>query len=1025
MALSPGLYEAIITDLLEGELRRAGPLVSRKHELRAAEAGDRLALHLCRALERAIDAMPVRERVREGVALGRALIQRLAAAQPGLEASAALPTEQVLEAISRRRPDGTPEEIPTPLTPLLDTTLLTNARGEPALMHELRSEIGSADGIDVLMAFVRVTGVKPLFEELKRHRGEGRPLRVLTTTYTGSTEAKALAMLSGLGAEVRVSYDTSTTRLHAKAWHFRRESGFSTAYIGSSNLTHSAQVDGLEWNVRVSGARNPTVIARIEAVFETYWHGGDFVPFEASEFAARTESAQRGFATVLSPLEVRPYPFQERLLEELALARERGRHKNLLVAATGTGKTVMAAVDYARLRETLPRARLLFVAHRQEILQQSLSTFRHVLRAADFGELWVGGTRPEAFEHVFASVQSLRSAGLEHLAPEHFDVVIVDEFHHAGAASYQALLAHARPRELLGLTATPERADGLPILDWFEGRIAAELRLWDAIEQQRLSPFTYFGIHDGLDLRDIPFKRGRGYDVDGLTNLLTADAVWARGVIKNVEEHVADVRSMRGLGFCVSVAHARFMARVFREAGIAARAVSGDTSEQERRAALTDLATGAVNMIFSVDLFNEGVDVPRVDTLLLLRPTDSATLFLQQLGRGLRRHPNKGSCVVLDFVGHHRREFRFDRKLRALLGGTRKELERQVREGFPFLPSGCHMQLDRVAESIVLDNLKAALPSQWRAKVEELCAMGRDASLGAFLAETGLELDDVYGGGRSWSELRESAGLRVAAPGEHERHLRRALGRLLHLDDVLRLRFYRDVLARDAPPALERLDERQRRLLAMLTAGLFIKSSLAHKGTSLAEGLALLWRHPQVRAELVELSTVLEERIGHRGAPLHASSPVPLHVHARYSRAEIVAAFTRAEKATVFSWQTGAFFHKVARAHLLPFTLDKTSGAFSPTTRYRDYAISRRLIHWESQGVTRADSDIGRSYQRHAAEGVDVMLFARVHAGLKTYHFLGPARYLRHEGEQPMQIVWQLEHELPGDLYAEFAAATG
>ncbi len=185
-----------------------------------------------------------------------------------------------------------------------------------------------------------------------------------------------------------------------------------------------------------------------------------------------------------------------------------------------------------------------------------------------------------------------------------------------------------------------------------------------------------------------------------------------------------------------------------------------------------------------------------------------------------------------------------------------------------------------------------------------------------------------------------------------------------------------------------------------------------------------MWRHPQVRGELVELLALLEDRIAHRGAPLHGSI-VPLHVHARYSRAEIVDAFTPAEKATVFSWQTGAFFHEAARAHLLPFTLDKTSGAFSPTTRYRDYAISRRLIHWESQAVTRADSAIGESYQHHAAAGVGVMLFARVQASIKTYHFLGPARYVRHQGERPMQIVWELEHELPGDLFADFAAAAG
>ncbi len=472
-----------------------------------------------------------------------------------------------------------------------------------------------------------------------------------------------------------MSYDTSTTRLHAKAWLFHRHSGFSTAYIGSSNLTYSAQVSGLEWNVRVSGARNPDVIDKVAAVFESYWNSGDFVPYDAETFAAQVSSVTPGPSIIISPIEVRPEPFQERLLEQIALARERGHHRNLLVSATGTGKTVMAAIDYARLRERLPRSRLLFVAHREEILGQSLATFRHCLRDHSFGELWVGGQRPQRFEHVFASIQSLNAAGLGSLAPSHFDVVIVDEFHHAAAPSYRALLEHVLPAELLGLTATPERSDGLPILEWFDHRIAAELRLWDAIDQQRLAPFAYFGVHDGLDLRQVPWRRGRGYDVEGLSNLFTANDAWARQVLTQLVSHVDDPLQMRALGFCVSVDHARFMARVFREAGVPAVAVWADGTEADRANALADLAARRVNALFSVDLFNEGIDIPAVDTLLLLRPTDSPTLFLQQLGRGLRRMTGKAFCTVLDFVGRHRQEFRFDRRFRALLGGSRGDLE--------------------------------------------------------------------------------------------------------------------------------------------------------------------------------------------------------------------------------------------------------------------------------------------------------------------------------------------------------------
>jgi len=1021
-----GLYEELISEALERELGELpGRLVVRRGALRGAEAGDRLALFLARIVERAVGDLPERERVARGLALARSLVATLAGelGKEELRGEAPVLESPLLQAILARQPDGTPERIQEPLTPLLDTTLLTNSPGEPRVGFEIASEVDSADRIDLVMAFIRRSGIRPLAAALRRHCERGRPLRVLTTTYTGSTEAAALELLQDLGAEVRVSFDTTGTRLHAKAWLFHRGAGLPTAYIGSSNLTHSAQQTGLEWNVRASGARNPDLVAKIAAVFETYWEGGDFVPFDAAEFAERTAAARPDARPQLSPVEIRLEPFQERLLEEVEVARERGRHRNLLVSATGTGKTVMAAVDYARLREHLGRARLLFVAHRQELLEQSRATYAQALRDPGFGELWVGGRRPEHWEHVFASIQSLSRSDLEHLDPDHFDVVVVDEFHHAAAPSYKALLDHVQPRELLGLTATPERADGLPILDWFDGAIAAELRLWDAIDQGRLAPFEYYGVHDGVDLREVPWKRGRGYDVESLGNVYTGNDAWARLVLQQVERHADDPAAMRALGFCVNIEHARFMARVFREAGIPATAVWGDSPEAERRAALDDLRTRAINVLFSVDLFNEGVDLPNVDTLLLLRPTDSPTLFLQQLGRGLRRHMGKAGCLVLDFVGQHRREFRFDRRLGALLGGSRRHVERQVEQGFPFLPAGCHMELERTAREIVLEGIRRAVPALWAAKATELRRLADEGrgSLAAFLDDSGLALDDVYAGARGWSDLREAAGLPVEARGPEEETLRRACGRLLHVDDRERLDGWGELLASDAPPAVGHVGSRRARLLRMLVASVCDRAVTKHD--SLADGVRLLWRHPQVRAELAELCGVLAERIDHRHFELGSHAEVPLRIHARYARLEILAAFRPEDRAKVTAWQTGVRWVPEARADLFAFTLDKTSGQFSPTTRYRDYAISRELVHWESQSATRAESETGRRYREHAARGTSVMLFARERADDRAFWFLGPATYVRHEGERPMAITWRLDHPLPGDLYAAFAAA--
>lgn len=1023
-----GLYETLLTELLDKRLAElptgAEPDVV---DLRDAEAADRVALHLARVIRQAIEALPEKGRAESGAGLARRVIEQLTneLSEDALVERPALPA-RTLRSIRGRAPDGSPEIIQSPLIPLLDTTLLTNAPGEPRVGQQIKTEIASADRIDVVMAFIRRTGIRPLIEGLRRHVEAGRSLRVLTTTYTGSTEAEALDELKKLGAQVRVSYDTTGTRLHAKAWLFHRESGFSTAYVGSSNLTNSAQVTGLEWNVRVSGTRNADVIEKIAAVFESYWQQADFEDYDRERFLAATEPRERTDDVMsLSPIEIRLEPFQERLLEQIALSRQQGQHRNLLVSATGTGKTVMAAVDYARLKSEMPRARLLFVAHREEILEQSRATFRHALRDASFGEMWVRGARPRYFDHVFASIQSLSRADMDALEPGHFDVVIVDEFHHAAAASYERLLMRLQPVELLALTATPERSDGLPILHWFDNRIAAELRLWDAIDQHRLVPFSYFGVADNVDLRDIPWKRGTGYDVEGLTKVLTASDAWARSVIHQFRDKVGTPSGTRAIGFCVGVEHARYMARVFNENGIKAVAVWGDTAEDERRQALADLAAARTNIIFAVDLFNEGIDIPAVDSLLMLRPTDSPVLFLQQLGRGLRKAPNKNLCTVVDFVGQHRKEFRYHRRLQALLGGSRSQVAKQVAEGFPFLPAGCSMELDPVATERVLDNLRYSLPSRWNEKVAELRSLAQEnpgITLSAFLNESGLELADIYDGKtRSWSALKEAASLPVPAKGPDEDLIRRAIGRLDHIDDHGRLDSWRAWLRDPSPPDVDTLVLRQRRLLRMLLVQL--RDGDDDAKMTLQEGAARLWAHPQARAELVELFDVLAERVEHVAIPLVELPDVPLVVHGRYTRLEMLAALSNDDLVKVRTWREGTLFDSTSDADLFAFTLDKTSGAFSPTTRYRDYAISRELIHWESQSGTSADSPTGRRYQNHASTGSHVLMSARVRADERAFWFLGPATYVTHVGERPMAITWKLRHVLPGDLFQLFAAA--
>ncbi|MDG0979142.1 MAG: DUF3427 domain-containing protein [Halieaceae bacterium] len=1027
-----GLYEQLVNTALQAELSDIqGDRVTKLDKLNVAEAPDRLAMYVGKLVERVVAGLNERDRIEASRDLINKLIDvaKEYAPKANLEVDK-LPEElAVLRAIYDLAQDGSGVELDLPLTPLLDTTLITNDRNEPKIAAQIKGEIHSADRIDIVMAFVRHSGIKKFINEFKRFLAKpGLPrLRLLTTTYTNSTELKALQTLQELGAEIRVSYDVGMTRLHAKAWYFYRRSGASTAYIGSSNLTHSAQDRGMEWNVRASALRNPDVTRKVASMFESYWESGDFEPFDAEVFERNTakEAFEENHAT-RAFLEVTLKPFQERLLEQIEISRDQGQHWNLLVSATGTGKTVMAGVDYRRLASRLPRARLLFIAHRKEILAQSRDTFRQVLQDWQFGELWVDGDRPKLFEHVFASIQTLSNADLSRIGPDHYDVVIIDEFHHAAASTYQRLLEYLKPKQLLALTATPERADGESLLHLFNNEITAELRLWDAIDQHSLVPFEYYGVHDGTNLSDIPWKRGRGYDTEALSNVYTADDLWVKRVIAELLNKVESIDAVSGLGFCVSVAHAQFVAHKFTEAGIAAASVSGTTASNERESTLRKLNDGSLRFVFSVDVFNEGVDLPKVNTLLLLRPTESATIFIQQLGRGLRRAHNKAVCTVLDFVGQHNQAFRFDKRLGALLGGTRKDIERQVKEGFPYLPSGCYMELDPIAQKTILASLKSAIPSSRKALVTELRVLkerGVDISLKAFLEHTGLTLEDIYkgSGDSSWSALYEAAGIPILPEGPKEATLRKALGRLLHIDDNERLSQYALWAQQANAPDLHTLNTRKTRLLRMLVASLC--NELKDKHLTLGAAVTLVWQHPQVLAELNELIVELKHRISHKHSPYEPFGDNPLQIHARYTRIEMLAAFGEGDKALTPTWREGVKWAEQSKTDIMAFTLSKTPGRFSPTTMYRDYAINQNLIHWESQSQTSQASATGQRYINHEAQGSYIALFARETSDYRAFWCLGKAHYVEHEGERPMAIKWRLENSLPGDLYGAFVAA--
>ncbi len=1031
--LEPGLYEHVVTRSLERAIAEVED--ARTRGLDVVDAHVVLAQHLSEPLKLALAQVAESEKD-ESLKLARQIELTNAILEVLRKHSNAVAVGDEI-AVSATELLAIPESGPAhrvaarPRAPLRSSALLVNGRDEPSIGQELPLEIESADEILLLCAFLKWSGVRVVIDALRAFTERGGRLRVITTTYCAATEVRALEALREIGAEIRISYETKTTRLHAKAWLFERSSGLSTVYVGSSNLSYSALVDGLEWNVRLSQAETPAMVTRFRVAFESLWLDEHVEEYDREAFETALHKERGDPDRQIISIDLNPYPFQRAILERLDVERHRhNRWRNLIVAATGTGKTVIAALDYQRLRGQLGgNPSLLFVAHRERILAQSRAMFQIATHDPSFGEMYVDGRKPADWKHVFASVQSLKNIDLTQIDPKHFDVIIVDEFHHAAAPTYTRLLEHFDPKVLVGLTATPERKDEQDIMRWFGGRFAAEIRLWDALEGQMLVPFHYFGINDDVDLSSVAW-RASGYDVRQLENLYTGDDARVLRVVQQVRRYVNDPLTMKALGFCVSVEHAKFMAAKFNERGIPSIALDGSTPTNERAAAIRQLQAGELACLFSVDIFNEGIDIPTVDTILMLRPTESATVFIQQLGRGLRRAEGKSVCTVLDFIGNQRKEFRFAPRFMGMLGVSRKQLIDGLEQGFPSLPAGIHFSLDRVAREHVIANLKQSIGSRASDMAADLRALGANASLEEFLDESGRELSDVFRANRpGWTELRRQAGFDDSIPAEDDERLQKSVGRLLHVDDAERVVFYLQLLAEPNPPRLAELSDRERRLLFMLHLGLWGDDS--KRVVNVEDGLLRLWDSEATRADLRAILTLHDEASDRSTRDTAELDPrIPLNVHGVYSRSEVLAAIGRSTPEQPYRFREGPLYMENLNADFFFITLKKSEDRFSPSTRYLDYAISRDLFHWETQSMQSPGTPTVQRYINHAARGSNVFLLVRERTtsdvgATSPFTFLGAVDYVKHEGTQPVGITWRLRTPMPEAVVRASVAAVG
>jgi len=1034
-----GIYEQLITKLIQSRLNREKFYVGER-QLNSTEASVWLSRFLSNVLEFAIDSVPSGDdRLQAQIELSNQLLMwlkgqiqdngfleenlldsqgKILTALYELENPVASNLKQYVEDIF-------------PLTGLTQSELFSGSNAGLSLESELKREILSADRIYWLVSFIKWAGIRIFRKELEAFAASGRELKIITTSYMGATDAKAVEYLASLpNTEVKLSYNTERERLHAKSYLFLRSTGFHTGYIGSSNLSRSALTNGLEWNLKITSQEIPHIIKKSLSTFETYWASDEFERFdgqaESAEKLKRALKQQKGLGefSVSHFFEITPFPHQKDILEQLSVERDvHQRFRNLVVAATGTGKTLISAFDFQRFVKAKPNANFLFVAHREEILRQAREAYRGVLRNSAFGELWVGGQLPDHYRQLFVSIQTLNNQ-LDQLklTEDYYDYIVIDEVHHIAASSYRAVLEHFTPSILLGLTATPERHDGGDILCDFGGVIAAELRLPEAINRRYLCPFQYFGIDDDTDLRTIPWSRGR-YDVAQLTNLYTHNHSRVNKILRSLREIVTDITSMKALAFCVSRDHANFMVQQCLLNGIKADVLTSNNSH-ERQQKQQAIRSGQINVLCVVDIFNEGIDIPEVDTLLFLRPTESLTIFLQQLGRGLRLSEGKECCTVLDFVGNSRPEYDFANKFRALVGKSERSITEELKQGFPHAPLGCRIELTKKTQEMVLSNIRQATLT-----MKHLVSLIRQfpqhstqtLTLKNFITHhPHIDLNELYKRG-SWSELVSKAkGEEVADNLSFKLAKKGIYSRILTCDDHQYLLFLKMLCRADFS-----WDEADRRRVLMCHYDFWQKTGPELEFESLTHSLVELSKLGLDR-ELVDVLDWKLAQTKHEQPAMPELPEVKLRLHARYSREQILVGFG----ATTFEKQPpsreGVFVIQNQNIELLFVTLDKNEKQFFPTTMYHDYAINECLFHWQSQNSARPDRGRGLDYIHHSNIDKRLFLFVREQAKDeygRTMSFVnyGELGYVSHTGSPPMSITWKLRTPMPNFMWQQAA----
>ena len=926
----------------------------------------------------------------------------------------------------------------------------------------LKKELLSCKKFYFIVSFIKFSGIQLLiniFEELEKKGIEGE---IITSVYLNITDVKALQILQRYkNIKVKI-YNNSSESFHTKAYLFEKEK-YSTCIIGSSNLSQSALYSAEEWNVKLTNNNFFQIYDKSMKQFKLLWNSNEAIELNDDFIQKYDEYKKKNiqqntfdYKKIINDKynEFKPNTMQKEILEKLKITREHGQTKGLVVAATGTGKTYLAALDIKNyFSKNDKEFKVLFVAHREELLENGMTVLSNILKINknNFG-ICFGGIKDINKKIIFASIQTLRTE-YKNFKQDYFDYIVVDEFHHASADSYIKVINYFNPKFLLGLTATPERMDGKNILALCNYNLVGEIGLKKAMEQDLIAPFHYFGINDStIDYNKITYKNGK-YDESELTQNLNQNRR-TDYILDKINKFGFCGDRLSAIAFCENIEHANFMNKQFKRVGYKSKVLTSKTNTTERSNLLNDFKNKKIEILCVVDIFNEGIDIPNINLLLFLRPTLSSTIFIQQIGRGLRKYKNKDFVTIIDFIGNHKKDYLitkiFSEKIQEknYIYDKKEKIINEIKNQFSNIPGASYIELDRICQERIIKkiekinfNSKKILKDLYdEYKIE----IGKNT-------DDYLEIIDFDTNITLFKELCSKLGSFYEAQLLfEENHFKESNS--LNSKEISFLAYLEKKIILNEPFTYlivkilsEQFDKKSKNLFVNIN--ILIEEFYNYYKTNFDKKYLI----ERIFLELVEDNILQQNLYGYtisnayisifkeknlifynrlnsllilglnefKNNNLQEFNENILLTHKEYMRIDLqILLDSKVPKGT---WRAG--YANTDKDICLFITNDK-SHISQENLKYDNSLYADNIIQWISQPKTYHTSNVGEMFVKHKEKGYKVHIFARKYAfmnGNKTnpFIYLGNADYYSSFGDKPMKILWKLKHKIPQEIIQE------